>query len=93
MQHQRPEPVAQRVDRGLVPGLEQHHRGRDDLCLGEGVALVLDAHELRHEQAVRLAALLGDQRACVVDVLPCGSVCRDPGLVVGGQFVHLDDGV
>ncbi len=91
VEHQRPQPVAERVDRRLVPGLEQHHRGRDDLGLGERVTFVLDADEFGDEQGVGVPPLLGDERLGVVDVLGGGPVGGDHDLFTRCEFVHLHD--
>jgi hypothetical protein len=60
-----------------VSRLEEHHRRRHDLVLGEHVALVLDAHQLADEQPVRRTPLVGDEPLRVVDVLGRARVGRD----------------
>ena len=89
----RAQSVAERVDRRLMTGFDQHHRRGDDLAFGERVALVLYPHQLGHQQAVWIATLLGDQRSRVVDVLRGGRVGSCADLIGGAQLVHLHNGV
>ena len=66
---QRPPAVAGPVDRRLVPGVEQQDAGRDELALGQRVAVVDDRGQPADQVVARPDPPLGEQPAQVVPEL------------------------
>ncbi len=86
---QRDHAVAEAVDAGLVPGVEQYHDRGNQLVLGQPVALLLRLDEMGDQVVVRTAEAFGGKGAHVGAELggrlPGRGLLRGTALV----FVHL----
>ena len=84
------EPVADQVDRGLVPGDEEEHAGGDQLTLAELVALFLGRDEAGEQIRLRILPARGDEGAEIVGEGKAGVPAARDDIGVGGQDARVE---